>query len=116
MRVSIFFISLIFFTTSCVEPPNDAEILWDHYGIPHIYAQNPDDLFYAYGWAQTHAHGNLLLRLYGQARGRGAEYWGKDFLNSDKWMWINSVPQRSARWVKEQVDPYNSMLEIMLPV
>ena len=44
---------------------------------------------------ETHAHGNLLLRLYGQARGRGAEYWGKDFLNSDKWMWINGVPQRS---------------------
>ena len=111
MRVSIFFIFLVLITTSCVEPPNDAEILWDHYGIPHIYAQNPDDLFYAYGWAQTHAHGNLLLRLYGQARGRGAEYWGKDFLNSDKWMWINGVPQRSARWVKEQVDPYKSMLE-----
>ena len=111
MRISLLIISLIFIFISCEDPQRDVEILWDQYGIPHIYAQNPDDLFYAYGWAQAHAHGDLLLRLYGQARGRGAEYWGENFLNSDKWMWTNGVPVRAKQWADEQINPSKSMLE-----
>ncbi len=111
MRISLFFITIILFFASCQKPPREAEILWDEYGIPHIYAQNANDLFYAYGWAQTKAHGDLVLKLYGQARGKAAEYWGEEFLNSDKWMWTNGVPARSERWSKEQVEPYKSMLE-----
>ena len=111
MRISLLIISLIFIFISCEDPQRDVEILWDQYGIPHIYAQNPDDLFYAYGWAQAHAHGDLLLRLYGQARGRGAEYWGENFLNSDKWMWTNGVPARAKQWADEQINPNKSMLE-----
>jgi acyl-homoserine-lactone acylase len=111
VRISLLIISLIFIFISCEDPQRDVEILWDQYGIPHIYAQNPDDLFYAYGWAQAHAHGNLLLRLYGQARGRGAEYWGENFLNSDKWMWTNGVPTRAKQWADEQINPSKSMLE-----
>ncbi|MCH7763965.1 MAG: penicillin acylase family protein [Candidatus Marinimicrobia bacterium] len=111
MRTYLLFISIFLIISSCGKPPREVEILWDEYGIPHIYAQNTNDLFYAYGWAQTHAHGDLLLRLYGQARGRAAEYWGEKFLKSDKWMWINGVPERSERWSKEQVEPYKSMLE-----
>ncbi len=111
MRISLLIISLIFIFISCEDPQRDVEILWDQYGIPHIYAQNPDDLFYAYGWAQAHAHGDLLLRLYGQARGRGAEYWGENFLNSDKWMWTNGVPARAKQWADEQINPSKSMLE-----
>ena len=51
------------------------------------------------------------MRLYGQARGRGAEYWGENFLNSDKWMWTNGVPARAKRWADEQINPSKSMLE-----
>lgn len=54
------------------------EILWDTYGIPHIYGKDVPSAFQAFGWAQMQSHGNLLLRLYGQARGRAAEYWGGD--------------------------------------
>src|SRR5207244_3138231 len=53
--------------------PVGTEILWDTWGTPHIYAENGAGLFYAFGWAQAHNHGNLLLQLYAQARGRGAE-------------------------------------------
>ncbi len=111
MRISLLFIFLNLIFISCGDPQRDVEILWDQYGIPHIYAQNPNDLFYAYGWTQTHAHGDLLLRLYGQARGKGAEYWGEKFLDSDQWMWINGVPSRAAQWASEQLEPNNAMLE-----
>ncbi|HUF65223.1 MAG TPA: penicillin acylase family protein, partial [Gemmatimonadaceae bacterium] len=58
--------------------PGGAEILWDSYGVPHIFASDRNALARALGWAQMRNHGDLLLRLYAQARGRGAELLGED--------------------------------------
>ena len=44
------------------------EILWDKYGVPHIFAPDHPSLFQAYGYAQMEAHSELLIRLYAQAR------------------------------------------------
>ena len=44
------------------------EILWDTYGVPHIYGKDAESVFYGYGWAQLHSHANTVLRLYGEAR------------------------------------------------
>ncbi|MDG2398910.1 MAG: acylase [Candidatus Marinimicrobia bacterium] len=85
-------------------PESNPEILWDTYGVPHIYADNYNDLFYAYGWSQMRNHGNLLLKLYAQARGQGAEYFGEKHLESDQWVHIHNVMQRSRDWWKKQ-DP-----------
>ncbi|MHC5823396.1 MAG: penicillin acylase family protein, partial [Nostoc sp.] len=63
-------------------PTKSTEILWDTYGVPHIYGKDDQSAFYAFGWAQMQSHGDLLLRLYGQARGRAAEYWGEKYLDS----------------------------------
>lgn len=38
-----------------------AEVLWDHYGVPHIYGDSAGDMYYAYGWAQMQNHANLIL-------------------------------------------------------
>ena len=65
---------------------NQPEILWDRWGVPHIFAPDLDQAMYAFGWAQMQSHGDLVLRLYGQARGRGAEYWGAEYLDSDRWV------------------------------
>lgn len=75
-----------------------AEILWDTWGVPHIYAKNDESLFYAYGWAQTQNHGNLILQLYGQARGKGAEYWGEKYAQADRWVITNGIHERAAEW------------------
>ncbi|MBD2690482.1 acylase [Anabaena catenula] len=82
--------------------PKSTEILWDTYGIPHIYGNNHQGAFQAFGWAQMQSHGNLLLRLYGQARGRAAEYWGEKYLDSDKWVLTMGVPKRANSWYQEQ--------------
>jgi acyl-homoserine-lactone acylase len=79
-----------------------AEILWDSWGIPHIYAKNNESLFYAYGWAQAKNHGNLILQLYGQARGKGAEYWGEKYAQADRWVITNSIYERAETWYKLQ--------------
>ena len=38
------------------------------------------------------AHSELLLRLYAQARGRGAEFYGANYLDADRWVRTNGIP------------------------
>ena len=83
-------------------PAKGTEILWDRYGIPHIFAPDRASLFYAYGYAQMEAHSELLVRLYVQARGRGAELYGEQYLDSDRWVRINGIPQRAKVWADQQ--------------
>lgn len=71
----------------------DAEILWDVWGVPHIYAADNNSLFYAAGWAQAHNHADLILKLYGEARGRAAEYWGPAHLERDMLTHTLGIPQ-----------------------
>jgi acyl-homoserine-lactone acylase len=87
------------------------EILWDTYGVPHIYSQNSKELFHAFGWAQMQSHGNLILRLYGQARGRAAEYWSEDYLESDRWVQTMGVPDRARQWYQMQSPTFRSYLD-----
>jgi len=71
-----------------------AEILWDNYGVPHIYAQNQEVLAYAFGYAHGRSYGTTLLSLYGRGRGKAAEYWGGTLnLGLDIFMWTNRIPQ-----------------------
>ena len=55
------------------------EILWDTYGVPHIYATSDNDLYFMSAWGQMKNHGDLILKLYGEARGTSAEMWGEGF-------------------------------------
>ncbi|PRX56088.1 penicillin acylase family protein [Flagellimonas meridianipacifica] len=67
---------------SCKQPEKtitENEILWDTYGVPHIYATSDNDLYYMSAWGQMKNHGNLILKLYGEARGTSAELWGEGF-------------------------------------
>lgn len=88
-----------------------ADIHWDKWGVPHIFASSEPALFHAFGWSQAHSHGDLLLRLYGQARGRAAEYWGEDHLDSDRWMLANGVPDRAEAWLAQQSPGFRRNLE-----
>src|SRR6202043_3140597 len=76
-------------------PTHGSEILWDRYGVAHVYGKSGIDLFYGFGWGQGHSRGDVLARLYAQARGRAAEYYGADELKNDRWMAVNDVPARA---------------------
>lgn len=82
---------------SLSSPPAGMEILWDTYGVPHIYAKDRNGLAYAFGWAQMRNHSDLLLRLILQGRGRASEFLGKSYLDDDRWVWRIGIPQLSAR-------------------
>src|ERR1044071_8900300 len=81
-------------------PVKGTEILWDTWGVAHIFAPDHPSLFFAYGYAQMEAHSELLLRLYAQARGRGAEIYGEQYLDADRWVRTNGIPARGKEWAK----------------
>ena len=117
IRVFPFLLTLMFVlvvgSQSLSSPPRltETEILWDTYGVPHIYGKNNQSAFQAFGWAQMQSHGNLLLRLYGQARGRAAEYWGEKYLESDRWVQTMGIPERSHSWYLAQSPKFRRYLD-----
>ncbi len=112
-RLYIFpFVLLLLLSLSCFQSDIEkTEILWDEWGVPHIYAPNNTDLFYATGWAQMESHGNLILQLYGESRGRAAEYWGEQHLDSDRWVRTVGIPERGNEWYTLQTDSFKRMLQ-----
>lgn len=102
MKTLLLAFSLLFGGISLAAPAKGTEILWDRYGVPHIFAPDHPSLFYTYGYAQMEAHSELLLRLYTQARGRGAEFYGEQYLDSDRWIRLNGVPARAKQWAAQQ--------------
>ncbi len=103
------------------KPPagRPTEILWDRWGIPHIYATSNVEAFRAFGWAQAHSHGNLVLRLYGEARGRAAEYWGegkasgddRSNLESDRFVRLMGIPARGREWQRQQSPAFQRYIQ-----
>ncbi len=91
--------------------PDETEILWDTWGVPHVYSSNTDSLMYAFGWAQMRTHGDRVLRLYGEARGRAAEYWGAEHLASDRRVRTLELPEHARRWAGNQDMPFGGYVE-----
>ena len=88
------------------------EIVWDTWGVPHIYAKDNADVFRAFGWAQAKAHGNLILKLYAEARGRSAEYWTGDAnLTNDRFIHTMGIPALAASWYQQQTPEYRTFLD-----
>ncbi|MDC8758490.1 penicillin acylase family protein [Janthinobacterium fluminis] len=89
-----------------------SEVLWDHDGVPHIYAAGADSVGYAFGRAQMQMHAELLIRMYAQARGRGAEYYGEEFkggelfpvdmLEVDRLVRTMAFPRLAQEWTAAQ--------------
>lgn len=85
----------------------DVEVYFDDYGIPHIYAQNQDDLYLAFGY--LHAQERLwqmdLLRRI--APGRLSEFFGKDMVEIDKFFRTLSIDEYSERMANQLLENNN---------
>ncbi|MBN1273433.1 MAG: acylase [Candidatus Aminicenantes bacterium] len=102
---------LLAFSGACKKGGTKAEVLWDTWGVPHIYSDDTEALFYAFGWCQMHSHGDLILQLFGQARGRAAEYWGKTFLESDGYLRTMGIYERAQSWYEKQKPVFKGYLD-----
>jgi acyl-homoserine-lactone acylase len=94
-----------------LDVPAAAEVLWDTWGVPHIFAADAPGLFFGFGWAQAHAQGDVLLRLYAESRGRSAEYFGSDALAFDQLVRTMGLPQRGEAWYGEQPAEFRSNID-----
>lgn len=91
-------------------PAKGTEILWDTFGIPHIFAPDHPSLFHAYGYAQMEGHAELLVRLYAQARGRAAEFYGDSYLASDRWVRTTGIPEKARQWAAQQTPEFGALI------
>lgn len=95
---------------SAIAAPARNEIIWDKWGVPHIYATSREKAFYAMGWAQMSAHPNLMARIYGQSKGRAAEHWGAEYEDSDVMVQATRTDERAAVWLDAQDPDYKRYL------
>ena len=91
-------------------PAKGTEILWDTFGIPHIFAPDHPSLFHAYGYAQMEGHAELLVRLYAQARGRAAEFYGDSYLASDRWVRTTGIPEKARQSAAQQTPEFGALI------
>ena len=108
-RLMLLIFAALWMTPICARAAGN-EILWDRYGVGHVYAKSTQDMFFGYGWAQTKSHGDALLKLYAEARGRAAEIWGPAEEQNDRWMAINGVPDRTRDWLAKQSPEFRDYL------
>jgi acyl-homoserine-lactone acylase len=72
------------------------EILWDEWGVPHIFSPDNRGMFYAFGWAQAQNHRDLLLRSHAEARGEAASLGGEAYLEGDLLVHRLGIPDEAA--------------------
>jgi acyl-homoserine-lactone acylase len=92
-------------------PGPRGEILWDSYGVPHVYAKDEAGVFFGFGYATAQNHGDVVVKLYGQARGRAAEYWGASEIESDKWVLANGIYERARAWYAKEPASFRANLD-----
>ena len=112
-------IGSIYFYTQSIKPTYEGnlqltglqaevEVFYDDYGIPHIYAENQDDLYLAFGY--LHAQERLwqmdLLRRI--APGRLSELFGTEMLEIDQFFRTLPIDQYSERMAKNLVEEGDS--------
>jgi acyl-homoserine-lactone acylase len=91
--------------------PAESEILWDKWGVPHVYGRTTEDVGWGFGWAQAQAHGDAILLLYGLARGRAAEYWGTTYAGSDRITRTMGLPAAARVAYRAQGDEFRRYLD-----
>ncbi|HEX7887504.1 MAG TPA: penicillin acylase family protein, partial [Phenylobacterium sp.] len=96
---------------AAVQAAPRGEILYDTYGVPHIYGKDEASVFYGFGYATVQNHGNVVVKLYGQARGRAAEYWGPAEVESDKWVIANGIYERAKAWYAQEPASFRADLD-----
>ncbi|HOD50725.1 MAG TPA: penicillin acylase family protein [Candidatus Hydrogenedentes bacterium] len=60
-----------------------ATVYRDSWGVPHVYADTPRALAFAFGYAQAEDRLETLMRAYRIATGRAAAVFGPDYADSD---------------------------------
>ncbi|MEX0993878.1 MAG: penicillin acylase family protein, partial [Balneolaceae bacterium] len=87
------------------------EIHWDPYGVPHIYARNEQDLYFAVGY--VHAQDRLWQLTFKQlaAEGRFAEFLGEEMIEIDRYQRTLGFWETAQRIEEEAPDKIQRILQ-----
>jgi acyl-homoserine-lactone acylase len=97
--------------SAAAAPASRGEVLYDTYGVPHVYGKDEASVFYGFGYATAQNHGDVVVKLYGEARGRAAEYWGASGVESDKWVIANGIYERAKSWYAKEPASFRANLD-----
>jgi acyl-homoserine-lactone acylase len=111
LKTAFLYLGLLLIVNAGFAQKNRPEILWDNYGVPHIYSKTTVGMYYAFGWAQMHNDADLLLQLYAQARGVSAQYWGERYLNNDEVVQRFNLAPLAQKVYDEQHAEYRTYLD-----
>jgi len=75
-----------------------ADLYWDEWGVPHIFADNLGDLSYAFGYAHGRDHSALLTRMMFLSVGRAAEVAGFAFQAVDRLLYSQNIVQIAEKF------------------
>ena len=96
----------------------NVEIIRDTYGVPHIYARNEPDLFFALGFAMAQDRLWQMEFFRRLGHGRLSEVFGKDFIKADRYFRTltaaglnKAIPSDLAFIFKSFADGVNAYLE-----
>ncbi len=87
------------------------QVYTDGYGVPHVYAINEEDLFFATGYIQA---SERLFQMDGMARaveGRFAEVLGSEYIEMDKYLRIWGFYRVAQKIVAEMDPEYKRLLQ-----
>jgi len=76
------------------------EVVFDEYGIPHIYAQNEDDAYFALGYVQAQERLFQMVLYRRLIQGRASEIFGSDLIATDKYfhtLGLSNLAKKATR-------------------
>lgn len=96
-------------------PRQHGEILWDEFGIPHIYGPDLLTVVRGFGYAQMENHAELILQNIAAARGRSAEYFGPGEkganVESDTRVVTYGIVPRAEEWYRQGGLPQRLLID-----
>jgi acyl-homoserine-lactone acylase len=87
-----------------------SEVLWDTWGVPHVYGRSEQEVHYGLGRAMAHSHSTILLRAYARARGSLAAVDGPEAIPTDELTHRLSIPSIAESWLSLQTPRMRAVL------
>ena len=83
---------------------NEVEVMFDRYGIPHIYGQNEEDVFFALGFVHAQERLFQMELMRRAAAGRLSEFLGEKLVKTDKFFRILGMSEQADKNVAHFFD------------
>ena len=88
----------------------EVEVIFDAYGIPHIYGQNEEDVYFALGYVHAQERLFQMEMMRRVAAGRLAEILGEKLVKTDKFFRTlglqEEADRNAAQFFKDPSDPW----------